>query len=194
MAGALGGVSACGRGASRATGTAGRCGPSWSRGGLMQARRLTATDAELAVLCEALRECIAAELLSPSSVAIAPDCSTRSTPSSPAPSTATQPVPAAGRLMAGDEILRLLLTHEDRYSYGALTNEQIAAELDWKPAGVSVRQLLEELAGRRLAGRGREPSVATSSPARARPRPRARRRRRPTNPKPCRPSPRNCST
>jgi hypothetical protein len=47
--------------------------------------------------------------------------------------------------MAGDQILRLLLAHEHRHGYSALTNEQIAAQLDWRPAGVSVRQQLEEL-------------------------------------------------
>jgi hypothetical protein len=40
---------------------------------------------------------------------------------------------STGRLLAGDEILRLLLTYEDRHGSGALSNEQIAGELSWKP-------------------------------------------------------------
>jgi hypothetical protein len=107
------------------------------------------------VLCEALREGAAAELLSTSSVATARELLEKVDAKLPSAIDHHPAGPAAGRLMAGDEILRLLLTHEDRYSYSALTNEQIA-RLDWKPAGISVRQLLEEL--RRsdwVAGRGK---------------------------------------
>jgi hypothetical protein len=86
-------MSASGRGANRASEDARAAGgPSLSLGGLMQARRLTATDVELAVLCEALRECLAAELLSPGSVAIARELLDKLDASSPAPSTTTRPV------------------------------------------------------------------------------------------------------
>jgi DNA-binding PadR family transcriptional regulator len=122
----------------------------------MQTHRLTASHAELTVLCEALRESIAAELLSPSSVATARELLNELDAKLPSAIDHHPAGPAAGRLMAGDEILRLLLTHEDRYSYSALTNEEIAARFDWKPAEVSVRQLLEEFCrGGWLAGRGK---------------------------------------
>jgi hypothetical protein len=38
-----------------------------------------------------------------------------------------------------------LLRREDRDGHAALSNEAIAGELAWKPAGTSVRELLEDL-------------------------------------------------
>lgn len=111
----------------------------------MGARRMSLTAKELGVLCEALREALAAELLSPTSVASARELIDRIDAKLPSATDRHPAGAAAGRVMAGDEILRLLLACEDRHGYAALTNEQIACELDWKPAGTSVRELLEEL-------------------------------------------------
>jgi len=111
----------------------------------MPARRLNVSDHELRVLCEALREVLAAELLVVGSVATARELLDKIDAKLPDVIDHHPAGPAAGRLIAGDEVLRLLLRHEDRYTRGGLTNEQIAAHLDWKPAGVSVRQLLEGL-------------------------------------------------
>jgi len=108
-------------------------------------RRLPVSDAELAVIAEALREALAAELLSPGSQRTARELLDRVDAKLP-DALAQHPAGAStGRLLAGDEILRLLFTHEDRHGSGALTNEHIATELAWKPAGASVRELLDEL-------------------------------------------------
>lgn len=108
-------------------------------------RRLTFSDRELAVIAEALREASAAGLLAPSSRAIAPGLLDRIDAKLPS-ATDEHPVgPATGRLLAGDEILRLLLGREDRLGRAALTNEAIAGELSWKPPGTSVRELLDDL-------------------------------------------------
>ncbi|HEX5923134.1 MAG TPA: hypothetical protein VFY45_04840 [Baekduia sp.] len=107
--------------------------------------RLTLAEAELAVTAEAIREAIAAELLAPSSRVLAHEMLDRIDAKLPA-ATDRHPVgPVTGRLLAGDEILRLLLAREERDGHAALTNEQIAADLDWKPAGTSVRALLDDL-------------------------------------------------
>jgi DNA-binding PadR family transcriptional regulator len=108
-------------------------------------RRLTVTDAELAVTAEALREAMAAELLTPASRALARELLDRIDAKLPSASDHHPAGPAAGRLLAGDEILRLLLRREERYGRAALSNEAIAGELSWKPAGTSVRALLEDL-------------------------------------------------
>ncbi|MDQ3741515.1 MAG: hypothetical protein M3389_11305 [Actinomycetota bacterium] len=70
---------------------------------------------------------------------------TASTPSCQTRGTSIPPAPARDGCWQGDEILRLLLAHEDRHGSDALSNEQIAGELSWKPAGTSVRELLEAL-------------------------------------------------
>lgn len=122
---------------------------------MIAARRLPVSDAELAVIAEALRGALAAELLSPGSRTAARELLDRVDAKLPS---ALQQHPAGastGRLLAGDEILRLLLAREDRHGWAALSNEEIARELSWKPPGTSVRELLEEL--RRaawLTGRG----------------------------------------
>jgi hypothetical protein len=197
MAAALGGMSIHGHGASRATQHArGAVSRSQRLVGLMQTRRLTATHAQLTVLCEALRESIAAELLSPTSVATARELLDKIDAKLPSATDHHPAGPAAGRLMAGDEILRLLLAHEDRYSYSAPTNEQIAARLDWKPAGVSVRQLLEELRrGGWLAGRGKGAERRYELTRKGRGRARALADAgQADDPRPGRPSPSSCST
>jgi hypothetical protein len=108
-------------------------------------RRLTVSDVELAVIAEALREALAADLLSSDSRATASDLLDRVDAKLP-PATDHHPGGAsAGRLLAGDEILRILTGREERYGHAALANEQITAELSWKPAGTSVRELLEDL-------------------------------------------------
>ncbi len=108
-------------------------------------RRLALTDAELAVTAEAIREALAAELLTPSSRAIARELLDRVDAKLPSATEHHPAGPMAGRLLAGDEILRLLLRCEDRYGHAALTNEAVAGELEWKPAGTSVRELLDGL-------------------------------------------------
>jgi DNA-binding PadR family transcriptional regulator len=108
-------------------------------------RRLTVTDAGLAVTAEALREAMAAELLAPGSRALARELLDRIDAKLPSASDHHPARPAAGRVLAGDEILRLLLRREDRYGRASLSNEAIAGELSWKPAGTSVRSLLEDL-------------------------------------------------
>ena len=108
-------------------------------------RRLPLTDAELAVTAEALREAIAGELLAPCSRAIARELLDRIDAKLPSAADQHPAGPATGRLLAGDEILRLLLGREDRYGHAALTNDAIAGELSWKPAGTSVRALLADL-------------------------------------------------
>src|SRR5207247_2183519 len=108
------------------------------------------------VIAEALSEAIAAELLSPRSIPTGRELLDRIDTKLPTAIEHHPAGPAAGRLLAGDEILRLLLAREDRYHHAALSNEQIARELNWKPAGLSVRELLED--PRRtgwLAARGR---------------------------------------
>jgi DNA-binding PadR family transcriptional regulator len=108
-------------------------------------RRLTLTDAELAVTAEAIREALAAELLTPSSRDTARELLDRVDAKLPSATDHHPAGPATGRLLAGDEILRQLLRQEDHHSHAALTNETIAAELEWKPAGTSVRELLDDL-------------------------------------------------
>jgi DNA-binding PadR family transcriptional regulator len=108
-------------------------------------RRLTVTDAELAVTAEALREAMAADLLTPASRALARELLDRIDAKLPSASDHHPAGPAAGRVLAGDEILRLLLRREDRHGRAAVSNEAIAGELSWKPAGTSVRSLLEDL-------------------------------------------------
>jgi DNA-binding PadR family transcriptional regulator len=111
----------------------------------MASHRLTLADSQLAVLVEALREALAAELLPPASTDGARGLLELLDAKLPSAIDHHPAGRAAGLLMAGDEILRLLLAREDRYGYAALGREAIAAELDWKPAGVSVRELLDEL-------------------------------------------------
>ena len=108
-------------------------------------RRLPVSDAELAVIAEALREALAAELLSPGWQSRARELLDRVDAKLPSALDQHPAGASTGRLLAGDEILRLLLTHDDRHGSGALTNEQVAGELSWKPAGTSVRELLDEL-------------------------------------------------
>jgi hypothetical protein len=108
-------------------------------------RRLTVSDVELALIAEALREALAADLLSADSRATARDLLDRVDAKLP-PATDHHPGGAsAGRLLAGHEILRILAGREERHAHVALTNEAIARELSWKPAGTSVRELLEDL-------------------------------------------------
>ncbi len=121
----------------------------------MERHRLALNEAELAVIVEALREAIAAELLLPGSIHTAREVLDRLDARLPSAIDDHPAGPVAGRLLAGDEILRLLLAREDRYSHAALANEDIGRELSWKPAGTSVRELLEELRrGGWLAARG----------------------------------------
>src|SRR5215207_9083622 len=108
-------------------------------------RRLTVSDVELAVIAEALREAVAADLLSPDSRAAASDLLDRVDAKLPAATDRHPGGASAGRLLAGDEILRLLARREECHAHAALTNEAIARELSWKPAGTSVRELLEDL-------------------------------------------------
>jgi len=108
-------------------------------------RRLTLTDAELAVTAQALREALAAELLAPISRNIARDLLDRIDAKLPSAADHHPAGPTTGRLLAADEILRLLLKREERHGHAALTNEAVARELSWKPAGTSVRELLEDL-------------------------------------------------
>src|SRR5918994_5770751 len=98
-------------------------------------RRLTVTDSELAVAAEALREAMAAELLTPTSRAVARELLDRIDAKLPSATDRHPAGPAAGRVLAGDEILRLLLRREDRYGRAALSNDAIAGELAWNPAG-----------------------------------------------------------
>ena len=107
--------------------------------------RLTLADAELAVTAEAIREAIAAELLAPGSRSLAHELLDCIDAKLPAAIDHHPAGPATGRLLAGDEILRLLLAREDRHGHAALTNDQIATELVWKPAGTSVRAVLDDL-------------------------------------------------
>jgi hypothetical protein len=107
--------------------------------------RLTLAEAELVVIAEAIREASAAELLTPSSRVLAHELLDRIDAKLPAATDHHPAGPMTGRLLAGDEILRLLLAREDRDGHAALTNEQIAADLDWKPTGTSVRALLDDL-------------------------------------------------
>ena len=108
-------------------------------------RRLTLSDTELAVVAQALREATAAELLSPSSGAVARELLERVDAKLPKASDHHPAGPTTGRLLAGDEILRLLLRHEDRHGRAALGRDVIAEQLSWKPIGTSVRELLAEL-------------------------------------------------
>ena len=108
-------------------------------------RRLTLTDGELAVTAEALREAIAAELMAPSSRRGARELLDRLDAKLPSATDHHPAGPTTGRLLAGDEILRLLLKREERHGHAALTNEAVAGELSWKPAGTSVRELLADL-------------------------------------------------
>jgi hypothetical protein len=108
-------------------------------------RRLTVTDVELAVIAQALREALAADLLSADSRATARDLLDRVDAKLPPATDHHAGGATAGRLLVGDEILRILTRREERYGHAALANEQIAAELSWKPAGASVRELLEDL-------------------------------------------------
>jgi DNA-binding PadR family transcriptional regulator len=108
-------------------------------------RRLPVSDAELAVIAEALREALAAELLSPGSQSTARELLDRVDAKLPDALDEHPAGASTGRLLAGDEIVRLLLAHEDVHGWAALSNEQIADELSWKPAGTSVRELLDEL-------------------------------------------------
>jgi hypothetical protein len=78
-------------------------------------RRLTVTDAQLAVTAEALREAMAADLLAPASRALARELPDRIDAKLPSASDHHLARPAAGRVLAGDEILRLLLRREDRH-------------------------------------------------------------------------------
>jgi DNA-binding PadR family transcriptional regulator len=111
----------------------------------MGGHRLTVTESQLGVLVEALREALAADLLPPASTDGARQLLELLDAKLPSAMDHHPAGRVAGRLIAGDEILRLLLAREDRYGYAALGREDIAAELDWKPAGVSVRELLDEL-------------------------------------------------
>jgi Mn-dependent DtxR family transcriptional regulator len=134
-------------------------------------RRLTVSDVELATIAQALREALAADLLSPGSRATASDLLDRVDAKLPAATDHHPGGASAGRLLAGDEILRLLARREDRYGHVALTNEAIARELSWKPAGTSIRELLEEL--RRAGwltgdGRGAERRFALTRKGRGR--------------------------
>ena len=97
-------------------------------------RRLSFSDAELAVIAEALREALAAELLTPASQRTARELLDRVDAKLPDALDRHPAGASTGRLLAGDEILRLLLAHEDRHGWAALGNEQIAGELPWKPA------------------------------------------------------------
>lgn len=111
----------------------------------MGSHRFSLDDAELAAVAEALREAAAAELLTPQSRAVAGALLERVDRRLPS-ATARHPAGSVtGRVIAGDEILRLLLDGEDRHGSAALSNEQIGAQLTWKPPGTSVRELLEEL-------------------------------------------------
>ena len=121
-------------------------------------RRLTLTDAELVVVAEALSEATAAELLAPTSHVVARELLDRIDAKLPSATDHHPAGPATGRLLASDEILRLLLQREDRHGQAALGNEAIAGELAWKPAGTSVRELLEDLRRRGwLLARGAGP-------------------------------------
>jgi DNA-binding PadR family transcriptional regulator len=144
-------------------------------------RRLPVSDAELGVTAEALREALAAELLAPGSQRTARDLLDRVDAKLPSALDRHPAGASTGRLLAGDEILRLLLAREDRHGLGALSNEQIAGELSWKPTGTSVRELLDELrrAGWLTArGSGPERRFELTRKGRGRcPRARARRQR-----------------
>jgi hypothetical protein len=143
-------------------------------------RRLTLSDAELVVVAEALREATGADLLTPGSRAVAREPVDRYDAMLPS-ATDQQPAgPATGRLLAGDEILRMLLDREDDHGGAALGNAAIADALSRKPAGTSVRELLEDLrrGGWLLArgagperrfelarkGRGRAPALQRAAP------------------------------
>jgi hypothetical protein len=118
--------------------------------------RLTVSDVELAVIAEALREAVAADLLAPDSRAAVSDLLDRVDAKLPAATDGHPGGASAGRLLAGDEILRLLGRREECHGRAALTNEAIARELAWKPAGTSIRELLEDLRrGGWLTGNGR---------------------------------------
>ena len=109
-------------------------------------RRLTLTDGELAVLAEALREATrrraAGAQLPRASRA---SCLTASTPSCPARPTTTRPDPRPAGCWPATRFCGSCCKREDRHGHAALTNEAIAGELSWKPAGTSVRELLEDL-------------------------------------------------
>jgi hypothetical protein len=107
-------------------------------------RRLTLTDGELAVTAEALREALAAELLAPSSRCVARELLDRIDAKLPS---ANEHHPA-GPMAAGCWLAtRSAAPAQTRGApwHAALTNEAIAGELSWKPAGTSVRELLEDL-------------------------------------------------
>ena len=108
-------------------------------------RRLPVSDRELALIAEALREALAAELLAPGLQRTARELLDRVDAKLPSALDQHPAGASTGRLLAGDEILRLLLAHEDRDGSAALRNEQIATVLSWKPIGASVRELLKEL-------------------------------------------------
>src|SRR4051794_15306496 len=104
-------------------------------------RRLTLTHTELPLGAPAPRGGAAAELLSPTSFEVARELLESVDAKLPDAADHHPTGPAAGRLLAGDEILRLLLHHEDRYGHAALGRDAIARELAWKPLGTSVREL-----------------------------------------------------
>src|SRR3954471_6838697 len=107
--------------------------------------RLSFTDGELPAAAEALHEALAAELLSGDTRWIAQELLDRLDQKLPSAADRHPAGPTAGRIMAGDEILRLLLAREARHGRAELGIEAIGHELDWKPAGTSIRELLEEL-------------------------------------------------
>jgi hypothetical protein len=104
--------------------------------------RLALAEAELAVIAEAIREAIAAELLAPGSSRTS--CLTASTPAA----RRDRPPPGRPDDRAAARRRRDPATParaQERDGHAALTNEQIAADLDWKPAGTSLRALLDDL-------------------------------------------------
>jgi hypothetical protein len=86
--------------------------------------RLTLTDRELGVVAQALREATAADLLTAASRALAGELVDRIDAKLPSAIDHRPAGPAAGGVLAGDEILGLLLGHEDRHDHAALGNER----------------------------------------------------------------------
>src|SRR5215207_9188915 len=107
--------------------------------------RMSLTDGELTAAAESLREAIAADLLMGDTRSIARDLLNRIDQKLPSAADRHPAGATAGRLMAGDEILRLLLAREDRHGRAQLGSEAIGRELEWKPAGTSIRELTEDL-------------------------------------------------